>query len=78
MILKFTFQLSWFLQSHNLLPLVELTAGEFSAGKFFAGEFSVGNFPRGNFLGDFPVTSWSIVVPAEKILGGNSVLPKFY
>ena len=34
MILKFTFQLSWFFQSDNLLPLVELTVGEFSVEKF--------------------------------------------
>ena len=34
MILKFTFQLSWFSQSDNLLPLVELTAGEFSGHRY--------------------------------------------
>ena len=34
MILKFTFQLSWFFQSDNLVPLVELTVGEFSTGNF--------------------------------------------
>ena len=41
MILKFTFQLSWFFQSVNLLPLVKLTMGEFSAGEFPGENFPV-------------------------------------
>ena len=45
MILRFTFQLSWFFQSKNLLPLVELKAGEFSAGEFFGGNFPVSKCP---------------------------------